>query len=119
MQVVMYKYSQFYQNIPCGSRVISVFANGLQTTHTPIIVHTSSGLCNNKTSNFILDKNDLPNIEYDVTTSKVTFLTLSFRKCISKSIFEKYFYVYKTNTSTDKKQFKIVQLFVVTIDMSC
>ena len=41
--VEMYKYTKFYQNIPCGSRVKSVFANGLQTTHTPIIVHTSSG----------------------------------------------------------------------------
>ena len=45
----MYKYTKFYQNIPCGSRVISVFANcsltGFGRTHTPVIVQTD-GLCN-------------------------------------------------------------------------
>ena len=47
--VEMYKYTKFYQNIPCGSRVISVFANcsltALGRTYTLIIVHTC-GLCN-------------------------------------------------------------------------
>ena len=47
--VEMYKYTKFYQDIPCGSRVISVFANcsltGFGRTHTPIIVQTC-GLCN-------------------------------------------------------------------------
>ena len=45
----MYKYTSFYQNIPCGSRVISVFADCSLTafgrTHAPIIVHTY-GFCN-------------------------------------------------------------------------
>ena len=47
--VEMYKYTKFYQNSPCGSRVISVFANcsltALERTHAPIIVQTC-GLCN-------------------------------------------------------------------------
>ena len=57
--VKMYKYTKFYQNFPCGSRVIGVFANYsltvLQTTHTPIIVHTCE-LCN-KTEMKIINKN--------------------------------------------------------------
>ena len=36
-----------------------------------------------------------------------------------REIFEKYFHVFKTNTSTDKSAFKILQLFGVTFDMRC
>ena len=48
--VDMYKYAKFYQNIPCGSRVISIFANCEWTdvyTHTVIIVlsEASSPFC--------------------------------------------------------------------------
>ena len=56
--VDMYRYTKFYQNIPCGSRVISVFANWRRTnrqtdrqtetdqrTHTVILWQTC-GLCN-------------------------------------------------------------------------
>ena len=49
--VDMYKYAKFYQNIPCGSRVISVFANCRLTdgrTHTVIITLEPLGLFGSK-----------------------------------------------------------------------
>ena len=47
--VDMHTYAKFDQNIPCGSRVLSIFANRL--THTIVIVHIC-GSCNLKFSPF-------------------------------------------------------------------
>ena len=58
------------------------------------------------------------NIEHDVTTSKITFLSLSFRKCISKRYFRKIFFMSIRPISVQAKvQFKILQLFVVTANV--
>ena len=47
----------------------------------------------------------LANIEHDVTTSKIPFLSLLPRECMSRYFFENFFHVCKANTSTDKSAF--------------
>ena len=42
----IYKYANFYQNIPCCSRVISIFANWRRTDRQTDPHSDSSGLCN-------------------------------------------------------------------------
>ena len=44
----------------------------------------------------------ISNIEYDVTTSKIPFLSLLPPECMSIYFFENFFHVYKANTNTDK-----------------
>ena len=45
------------------------------------------------------------NIEHDVTTSKVPFLSLFSRECMSRYFSENFFHVCKANTSTNKSAF--------------
>ena len=47
----------------------------------------------------------LSSIERDVTTSKIPFLLLLSRECMSEAIIGKYFYICKANTNTDKSAF--------------
>ena len=47
----------------------------------------------------------LSNIEHDVTTSKIPFLSLLPRECMSRYVFEDFFRACKANTSTDKSAF--------------
>ena len=61
----------------------------------------------------------LPNVEFDVTTSKIPFLSLLFRKCIAKSNFRKIYMSIRPISEQTKVQLEILQLFVVTFDMSC
>ena len=45
------------------------------------------------------------NIENDVTPSKISFLSLLPRECLSRYFFENFFDVCKANTNTDKSSF--------------
>ena len=52
-----------------------------------------------------LEKIYLSNREHDVMTSKVQFLSLLPRECMSRYFIGTFFHVYKANTSTDKSAF--------------
>ena len=47
----------------------------------------------------------LSNIEDDVTTSKIPFLSLLPRECMLRYFFENFLHECKANTSTDKSAF--------------
>ena len=47
----------------------------------------------------------LSNTEHDVTTSKISFLTLLPQECLSRYFSENFFHVYKAYTNTDKGAF--------------
>ena len=98
----MYKYTNFYQNIPCGSSVISVFAicslTAFGWTHTPIIVHTC-GLCNVTDIGFV--SNRILNsccIHVIVIANKVGVngnkrLSLSVRQCALTRLIETHVWI--------------------------
>ena len=44
-------------------------------------------------------------MKYDVKTSEIMFLLIMPRKYMSKWNLKKYFYIYKTNTWTNKRAF--------------
>ena len=53
----------------------------------------------------IFEKISLSNIDHDVMTSKIPFLSLLPRECMARYLFENFFHVCKANTSTDKSAF--------------
>ena len=61
----------------------------------------------------------LSNIEHDVTTSKIPFLSLLPRECMSRYFLKTFFHVCKANTSTGKSAFskKKMQFLAVTYVM--
>ena len=52
-----------------------------------------------------LEKIYLSNIEHDVTTSKIPFLSLLPRECMSRYFFLNFFHVCNATTSTNKSAF--------------
>ena len=59
----------------------------------------------------------LSNIEHDVTTSKIPFLLLWPRECMSRYFFENFFHVARPIPVQTKVHFKNLQFLAVTYDM--
>ena len=57
------------------------------------------------------------NIEHDVTTSKIPFLSLLPRECMPRYFLKNFLHVCKANTVQTKVHFKNLQFLAVTYDM--
>ena len=89
----------------------------LLQTHKLQIIELSYAYFKNKTLESILRKKNLSNIEHDVTTSKMPFLALLSRECMSRYFLKTVFMYARSIPEQTKVHFTNLQFLAVTYDM--